>query len=239
MAEITGITPQIKDKERCNIEVDGRFFCGMKLETVVKHRLKVGVAVSEEELSRMQLESEKLTALDKALTYITVSMKTEKDIRAYLRKKGYLEDISDYVVEKMRSYGYLDDAAYARAYIEHAGKRKGSRLIAMELRQKGVSDEAIEEALSLADIENMSEENRIKALRPVDILFSDCGSVVLTDFFASLAKNGCQIYQKKTGTSFASGELVKLCDENGFFALGQVTEYPDGSAIKPVKQLRL
>ena len=35
MAEITGITPQIKDKERCNIEVDGRFFCGMKLETVV------------------------------------------------------------------------------------------------------------------------------------------------------------------------------------------------------------
>ena len=47
MAEITGITPQIKDKERCNIEVDGRFFCGMKLETVVKHRLKVGVAVSE------------------------------------------------------------------------------------------------------------------------------------------------------------------------------------------------
>ena len=48
----------------------------------------------------------------------------------------------------MRSYGYLDDAAYARVYIEHAGKRKGSRLIAMELRQKGVSDEAIEEALS-------------------------------------------------------------------------------------------
>ena len=59
MAEITGITPQIKDKERCNIEVDGRFFFGMKLETVVKHRLKVGVAVSEETLFRMQTEREK------------------------------------------------------------------------------------------------------------------------------------------------------------------------------------
>lgn len=162
MAEITGITPQIKDKERCNIEVDGRFFCGMKLETVVKHRLKVGVAVSEEALSRMQLESEKLTALDKALTFITASMKTEKDIRAYLRKKGYLEDISDYVVEKMRSYGYLDDAAYARAYAEHAGKKKGSRLIAMELRQKGVSDEAIEEALSSVSGE---EESALEVLK--------------------------------------------------------------------------
>lgn len=162
MAEITGITPQIRDKERCNIEVDGRFFCGMKLETVVKHRLKVGVAVSEEELSRLQLESEKLTALDKALTYITASMKTERDIRAYLRKKGYLEDVSDYVVEKMRSYGYLDDAAYARAYIEHAGKKKGSRLIAMELRQKGVSDEAIEEALSSVSGE---EESALEVLK--------------------------------------------------------------------------
>ena len=148
MAEITGITPQMKDKTRCNIEVDGRFFCGMKLETVVAHRLKVGTAVSEEELSRLQLESEKLTALDKALTYITASMKTEKDIRAYLRKKGYLEDVSDYVVEKMRSYGYLDDVAYARAYAEHAGKKKGSRLIAMELRQKGVPEEAVMEALA-------------------------------------------------------------------------------------------
>ena len=162
MAEITGITPQIRDKERCNIEVDGRFFCGMKLETVVKHRLKVGVAVSEEELSRLQLESEKLTALDKALTYITASMKTERDIRTYLRKKGYLEDVSDYVVEKMRSYGYLDDEAYARAYIEHAGKKKGSRLIAMELRQKGVSDEAIEEALSSVSGE---EESALEVLK--------------------------------------------------------------------------
>ncbi len=162
MAEITGIAPQIRDKERCNIEVDGRFFCGMKLETVVKHRLKVGVAVSEEELSRLQLESEKLTALDKALTYITASMKTERDIRTYLRKKGYLEDVSDYVVEKMRSYGYLDDAAYARAYIEHAGKKKGSRLIAMELRQKGVSDEAIEEALSSVSGE---EESALEVLK--------------------------------------------------------------------------
>ena len=162
MAEITGISPQAKDKTRCNIEVDGRFFCGMKLETVISHRLKAGTVISEEELSRLQLESEKLTALDKALTFITASMKTEKDIRAYLKKKGYLQDVSDYVIEKMRSYGYLDDGAYARAYIEHAGKKKGARLIQMELRQKGVPDEAIEEALQGFSGE---EESAMEVLR--------------------------------------------------------------------------
>ena len=105
MAEITGITPQVKDKTRCNIEVDGRFYCGMKLETVMKNRLKVGACVDGESLSRLQLESEKTTALDKALTHISASMKTEMQIRVFLRKKGYLNDVCDYVVEKMREIG--------------------------------------------------------------------------------------------------------------------------------------
>ena len=51
MAEITGISPQKKDKTRCNIEVDGRFYCGMKLETAIKNRLKVGSVVSLEYLA--------------------------------------------------------------------------------------------------------------------------------------------------------------------------------------------
>ena len=58
MPEITSITPQIKDKRRCNIFIDGKFYCGMLLETTVKHRLKVGRSVTEEELSTIQLDSE-------------------------------------------------------------------------------------------------------------------------------------------------------------------------------------
>ena len=141
--EITAITPQKHDAKRCNIEVDGRFFCGMRLLTVMEHRLKVGSIVTEEELSALQLAGEKQTALDKALTHISASMKTEKDVRDFLRRKGYLQEVSDYVVEKMKGYGYLDDEAYARAYAESAGKRKGSRLIRMELKRKGVPESAL------------------------------------------------------------------------------------------------
>lgn len=139
--EITAITPQKKDKTRCNIEVDGRFYCGMKLETVMQNRLKAGVAVTPESLSALQLESEKQTALDKALTHITVSMKTEKEIRDFLARKGYLQDVCDFVVERMKGYGFLDDALYAKQYAEVAAKRKGARLIAMELKRRGVADE--------------------------------------------------------------------------------------------------
>ena len=148
MAEITAITPQQKDKTRCNIEIDGKFCCGMKLDTVLANGLKAGMSVDTEYLSRLQLESEKLTALDKALTHISVSMKTERQVRDYLKKKGYLEDVCDFVLEKMRGYALVDDLQYAQRYAESAGKKKGARLIAAELKRKGVSDESIREAVS-------------------------------------------------------------------------------------------
>lgn len=148
MSEITGISPQKHDKLRCNIEVDGVFFCGMTLETVMKNRLKTGSAVTAEELSRMQLESEKATAFDKALSHISVTMKTEYEIRAFLKRKGYLQDVSDYVVEKMKSYGFIDDSLYAQRYCESVSKKKGGRLIALELKRKGIGEEAVQNAVS-------------------------------------------------------------------------------------------
>ena len=151
MNEITSILPQVKDKTRCNVYLDGRFCCGLTLETVVKNRLKVGNIVTEEALAEMQLESEKSTALDKALTHLSATRKTEKEIRSFLAKKGYLSAVIDYVMEKLRSYNFVNDEEYAEVYVEKAVKRKGGRMIRMELRGKGVADEEIDAALLQVD----------------------------------------------------------------------------------------
>ena len=156
MAEITAITPQKKDKTRCNIEIDGKFYCGMKLDTVLANGLKAGTSIDPDTLSRLQLESEKLTALDKALKHISVSMKTEKEIRIFLKSKGYLQDVSDYVLDKMKEYGYVDDETYASSYVEGASKRKGSRLLKLELKQKGVDGQIIDSVLSTLEDETES-----------------------------------------------------------------------------------
>ena len=157
MNEITAITPQVKDKTRCNIYVDGRFYCGLTLETTVKHRLKVGQVVSPAFLSEIQLESEKNTAFDKALTHLSATRKTEKQIREYLRGKGYLDGVIDYAVEKLRGYNFLNDGEYAEAYVESVAKRKGGRLIRMELRGKGVSDAEIDAAMNGLDEESQTQ----------------------------------------------------------------------------------
>ncbi len=153
MNEITAITPQIKDKTRCNVYVDGRFCCGLTLEATVKNRLKVGQIITEERLAEIQLESEKNTAFDKALTHISATMKTQKQIRDFLVKKGYLPAVIDYVIEKMNSYNFLNDGVYAEAYVESAAKRKGGKLIKMELRSKGISEMEIDAALDTLDEE--------------------------------------------------------------------------------------
>ena len=162
MNEITEITPQIKDKRRCNIYVDGRFCCGLTLEATVKNRLKVGQIVSPERLAEIQLDSEKNTAFDKALTHISATQKTEKQMREFLQGKGYLPTVIDYVVEKLRSYNFLNDGQYAEAYVESISKRKGSKLIRMELRGKGVSEAEIDAALDTLPVER--EEETAKAL---------------------------------------------------------------------------
>jgi regulatory protein len=162
MSEITAITRQIKDKRRCNVYVDGRFCCGLTLEAMVKNRLKVGQTVSPERLAEIQLESEKNTAFDKALTHISATQKTEKQMRDFLQGKGYLPTVIDYVVEKLRSYNFLNDGQYAEAYVESISKRKGSKLIRMELRGKGVSEAEIDAALDTLPVER--EEETAKAL---------------------------------------------------------------------------
>lgn len=158
MSEITSITPQVKDKERCSIYVDGCFYCGLKLETAVRYRLRVGQHVEPAFLDEIQLENEKAQALDRALTHLSASMKTERAMRDYLRKKGYVDAVCDYVLEKLREYRFVDDVQYCEQYVESASRTKGSRLIALELRKKGASEEGIEAAL--ANIEGEEEAAR-------------------------------------------------------------------------------
>ena len=162
MGEITAILPQKKDKTRCNIYLNGQFYCGMKLEVVMNNRLNCGADVSPSYLDDLQLESEKMTALDKALNHLSSSMKTRKQITDFLKKKAYLNGIIEYVLEKLESYGYIDDAEYARQYTNSAGKTKGRRLIALELQKKGISVEQAHQA-----VENIQgeEQSALKILQ--------------------------------------------------------------------------
>lgn len=158
MAVITQIKTQAKDKTRANIYLDGSFYCGLSLACVFSYRLKEGDEISEERLSAIQEESEKSAAFDKALNYISASMKTEKEVRDYLKKRGYLPAVEEYVVEKMISYGYISDGEYARMYAKNLADKSGKNLIAQKLKAKGIKEEEIE--CAVRDIPSQEEAAR-------------------------------------------------------------------------------
>ena len=166
MKKITDLKPQIKKPTRYNVYLDNVFYCGLELETIMKHRLKIGMDVDEDFLENIQLENERLKALDKALSFISLSKKTKKQVEDYLYGKGYAKKTVDEVISSMGGYGFIDDGDYASDYAKSLSSKKGKKLIAMELRKKGVSDKDMKDALeNIGDQTDAAKEIAQKYLR--------------------------------------------------------------------------
>ena len=104
------------------------------------------------------------------------------------------------------------------------------------LRRTEAGGFSLADAVELSSLEAMSEEERCALVLPVERIFEKYRSVCLSDFFSRLARAGQQIYLKKIGFFAESSELISMYDKNGFFAIGEVREYEDGYAIKPIRQ---
>ena len=89
---------------------------------------------------------------------------------------------------------------------------------------------------TLGELEEMSESERESLVVPVERVFDGWESVMLEPFYARLAHSGLEIYLRKIGTRLEVGTRVKLYDAEGFFAVGEVREFEDGLAIKPIRQ---
>lgn len=149
MAIITEINKTTKNKSQMyEIIVDGESLGLYHIETIVKHTLKVGMEVDAEVLANALKESAVLIATEKALNYISKSMKTQKDIEKYLRGKGYGENIVECVIGKLREYNYINDEVYAKYFIASKSKKEGNKKIKFDLKNKGIDEKVIAEMLS-------------------------------------------------------------------------------------------
>ncbi len=133
----------------------------------------------------------------------------------------------------------VSKGTYIRTLCADIGQKLGTGAVMSSLTRTVCGSFGIEGAVKIEELEKLSEKERYALLLPIESLFDDCGCVHLAPFFARLAACGCEIYQKKIGTDFPTGTLIRLYDENGFFAMGRVFEFEKGSAIKPIKQFKI
>ena len=141
-------------------------------------------------------------------------------------------DGRDYCLDVACSAG-----TYIRTLCADIGARLGCGGAMSSLFRTETGGFHISSAHTLTEIEALTQEERDALLIPTESLFTSLPVVVLPAFFERLAGNGAEIYQKKIGTAFPTGTLLRVHGGSGFFGIGEVREYESGSAIKMVKFL--
>jgi regulatory protein len=98
------------------------------------------------------------------LRLLTARARTRAELAAQLTKRGYPDDVSTRVLDRLTDVGLVDDRDFAEQWVRsrHANAGKGKRALASELRTKGIDDETIVEAL--ADVDSDAERVRAEQL---------------------------------------------------------------------------
>jgi regulatory protein len=96
-------------------------------------------------------------ALDVALRFLGQRPRSEHEVRRRLARSGATQEVAEAVLDQLRRWRLVDDAAFASYWLEQRRtfRPRGPRLLQAELRQRGVSAElsalAAEAAATTAD----------------------------------------------------------------------------------------
>ncbi len=91
-------------------------------------------------------------ATEACLRLLAVRARSQHELKLALRRKGFSSEVQEQVLEKLRGYGYIDDARFAReraAGLLRRGKL-GPRAVLQRLRAHGLGGEVAKEALAAA-----------------------------------------------------------------------------------------
>lgn len=98
------------------------------------------------------------------LRLLTARARTRSELIGRLADKGYPDDVSARVLDRLEQVGLVDDADFAQQWVRsrHVNAGKGKRALAAELRKKGIDDEVI--SIALAGIDADTERGRAEQL---------------------------------------------------------------------------
>lgn len=159
--KVTKLVSQKRDPDRVNMYIDEEFFCGISLDGIAKFNIYLGKELEESDLEEILFEELKNRFFQRAINYISRAIKTEVQLKRYLRelsfkKKGKwftdvskesLEEIINDTAERLKEYNYLNDEVFAEEFLQSRIKNRprGKAVLLSELISKGVNAELAKE----------------------------------------------------------------------------------------------
>jgi len=144
---ITALTFQKNSSDWVNLYLDGEF--ALAVPALEAGRLRVGQALSQEDLERLAAAAAHARAYERALKFLGHRPRSTAEMRRYLAGKGVEPARLEAVIQRLQELGYLDDRAFARWWVENRQQFRPRGIYALwqELRQKGVAEDIIAEVL--------------------------------------------------------------------------------------------
>ena len=184
MKKVTAIEVQKRSPNRVNVYLDGEFAFG--LARIVAAWLRVGQELDEKKIEELQAEDAREWALQQAILFLSYRARSESEIRQNLRKHEIPEPVIDQTLDRLRQDGFANDNQFAKAWVENRStfRPRSRRMLAMELRQKGLGDESVKTALESVDDEALAfEAAQKRAARYKDLEWNEFRKK-LSDFLA-------------------------------------------------------
>ena len=152
---ITAIEQQERNPERVSVFLDERFAFGLGAAQALAEGLRIGDELSEERVATLRALDEVGRATDAALRLLALRPRSVREVSDRLRLRGFAPEAIDAAVEKLEGWRYVDDADFARFWVENRERHKprGRRLLEQELRRKGVDREIVREAIDAAELD--------------------------------------------------------------------------------------
>lgn len=86
-------------------------------DVIIKYSLLLKKEINKAEFDKILLENNLLNAYYDSLKAISTKLRTEKEIRTLLNKKGYNEREISYAIDRLNKENYLNHKIYIEAYI--------------------------------------------------------------------------------------------------------------------------
>lgn len=163
---ITKLKQGVKNPNRVNVFVDGKYSFSLDVAQVVDYKIKIGLEISDEDLAELKKASEFGKLYQRTLEWVLVRPRSEKETRDYLYKKLRMsssgrpsEDNSEFsrdIISRLITRGYLNDEKFAEWYVENRFVKKGisKRRLKMELMKKGIKNDIVERVIDLRNDED-------------------------------------------------------------------------------------
>ena len=153
MSKITAIRAGKGRRKRVNVHLNGEFALSLEAEAAAKARLKTGQELNESQLEALVRADKYHRCLNAALQYLGYRPRSESEMRERLKRRGFDGDSIGTVITRLKEQELLDDTAFAQFWKDNreSFSPRSQWLIKLELSQKGIATEIIDEVVGEAD----------------------------------------------------------------------------------------